>query len=127
MKTEIKEKWVNALRSGEYEQGQGVLRSSDKFCCLGVLCDLYLNEVLDPDSYWQTDEFGKTWFTSFDRERGEDYDVEEFLPDVVIEWSELTNSDPEVIDKDECNSTISRLNDTDYTFMQIATIIEKQL
>lgn len=33
--------WVDALRSGKYKQGRGRLRSlDDKFCCLGVLCDL---------------------------------------------------------------------------------------
>lgn len=33
--------WVAALRSGKYQQGLGCLRSlDDKFCCLGVLCDL---------------------------------------------------------------------------------------
>lgn len=33
--------WVAALRSGKYQQGLGCLRSlGDKFCCLGVLCDL---------------------------------------------------------------------------------------
>lgn len=32
---------VAALRSGEYAQGSGFLRTRDnKFCCLGVLCDL---------------------------------------------------------------------------------------
>jgi hypothetical protein len=31
------EKWVAALRSGQYQQGQGFLRSADnKYCCLGV-------------------------------------------------------------------------------------------
>lgn len=33
--------WADALDSGDYEQGIGMLRSDDnKFCCLGVLCDL---------------------------------------------------------------------------------------
>lgn len=33
--------WVAALRSGLYEQGQQVLKTQDgKFCCLGVACDL---------------------------------------------------------------------------------------
>jgi hypothetical protein len=41
MKTEIKTKWVDALRSGNYSQGKEVLRSKDNnFCCLGVLCDI---------------------------------------------------------------------------------------
>lgn len=34
------ERWLAALRSGEYRQGGGVLRRGDKFCCYGVLCDL---------------------------------------------------------------------------------------
>ncbi len=34
-------KWVAALRSGEYTQARGTLRTEDdKFCCLGVLCNL---------------------------------------------------------------------------------------
>jgi hypothetical protein len=41
MNPEIKKRWVAALRSGEYRQGEGVLRTpTDKHCCLGVLCDL---------------------------------------------------------------------------------------
>ena len=39
--TDIKQKWVAALRSGKYKQGIGYLRStSDEYCCLGVLCDM---------------------------------------------------------------------------------------
>ena len=37
---EIKDKWIAALTSGEYKQGQGYLRLGDTYCCLGVLCDL---------------------------------------------------------------------------------------
>ena len=32
-----RDKWITALRSGEYEQGFGSLRNKDKYCCLGVL------------------------------------------------------------------------------------------
>ena len=40
MNPEVKEKWVAALRSGKYKQGQGELRSRhNRFCCLGVLCN----------------------------------------------------------------------------------------
>lgn len=41
MNQNIKKKWVKALRSGKYEQGQGCLQESGKYCCLGVLCDVY--------------------------------------------------------------------------------------
>jgi hypothetical protein len=40
MNSEIKKAWVEALRSGEYEQGFGALNITGKYCCLGVLCDL---------------------------------------------------------------------------------------
>ncbi len=41
MDPELKEKWLKALRSGEYKQGNGRLRNeSDCYCCLGVLCDV---------------------------------------------------------------------------------------
>ena len=44
---ELWQKWIAALRSGKYEQGKGILRdSSDKFCCLGVACNIY-----DPDGW----------------------------------------------------------------------------
>ena len=30
-------KWLKALRSGEYKQGEGALRNRNRFCCLGVM------------------------------------------------------------------------------------------
>lgn len=52
---EIKEKWIVALRSGKFPQGNSVLKKHHfetgtfRFCCLGVLCD-----VVDPTK-WQRD------------------------------------------------------------------------
>lgn len=57
---ELKAKWVAALRSGKYDQGQAALKTAAKphldknqnivqgetFCCLGVLCD-----VVDPTAW----------------------------------------------------------------------------
>lgn len=42
MKQEIAEQWVAALRSGNYKQRAAHLRKGDRFCCLGVLCDIHL-------------------------------------------------------------------------------------
>lgn len=47
MDKKLKAKWVKALRSGDYQQGEGVLRSGDRFCCLGVLCDLVDSKAWD--------------------------------------------------------------------------------
>ena len=42
--TELKKKWVKALRSGEYDQGREALcsisRSGAQYCCLGVLYEV---------------------------------------------------------------------------------------
>ena len=54
MDQELKTRWVEALRGGEYTQGQGILRRTvegegwqeDQFCCLGVLAD-----VAEPDAW----------------------------------------------------------------------------
>ena len=49
MNPEIKDRWVAALRSGEYKQGTGRLRRvNDTFCCLGVLCDLLDSDQWEP-------------------------------------------------------------------------------
>jgi hypothetical protein len=56
---ELRDRWLAALRSGEYEQGQNRLKYRDhdgvvRHCCLGVLCD-----VADP-RYWEEEtHFGR--------------------------------------------------------------------
>ncbi len=43
MNSELKEKWLRALRSGRYKQTQHTLRKSGlakTYCCLGVLCNV---------------------------------------------------------------------------------------
>jgi hypothetical protein len=51
---EVKAKWIDALRSGKYEQGRGQLRSKDdEYCCLGVLLD-----ILSPDAWVLNTEHG---------------------------------------------------------------------
>lgn len=38
MDAALKQKWVDALKSGEFRQTTGVLAKDDCYCCLGVLC-----------------------------------------------------------------------------------------
>ena len=49
MTKELKEKWVTALRSGEYKQGLKTLRDGDTYCCLGVLADICECEWKEPE------------------------------------------------------------------------------
>jgi len=47
---DMKEKWLAALRSGDYPKGEGYLSATDDegnlagFCCLGVFADLFYEE-----------------------------------------------------------------------------------
>lgn len=41
MDNRIKDQWASALESGDYQQIQGAMRVEDKFCPLGVLCNLH--------------------------------------------------------------------------------------
>lgn len=44
---DLAKRWIEALRSGKYEQGKYALRTSDNcYCCLGVLAD-----VAKPDGW----------------------------------------------------------------------------
>jgi hypothetical protein len=60
MSSELKEKWLAALRSGHYRQGNGRLHQysldGDCYCCLGVLAD-----VIDPDSWEKAQWGGRMW------------------------------------------------------------------
>ena len=46
MYPEFKKPWIEALRSGKYEQGFKYLNRDGKYCCLGVLCDLLAKDNL---------------------------------------------------------------------------------
>ena len=48
MKRTDKIKWLKALRSGKYSQGQDCLKDGDDYCCLGVLCDVTNTMPEDP-------------------------------------------------------------------------------
>ena len=130
MNPEVKQKWIDALRSGKYEQGSERLRSVTGYCCLGVLCDLYAQEH---DVEW---EFRGNAETNLQLQ---DYwyfgDQSQFLPESVMNWAGLRNHNPQVRidveDNDEDNwyyqDEIANVNDSGYTFNDLSKLIEEQL
>lgn len=135
MNPQVKEKWLNALRSGEYEQATGKLKTPQGFCCLGVLTDLYVKEknqdwILrssDPEDIVDEDYY------TFEQ-------TDDFLPHSVMKWAGLDSNCPEVMienedyneeyDDGECEyipQKLSDLNDDGMTFDKIADLIESQL
>ena len=119
MKPEIKKIWVEALRSGDYKQGNEALRpSNDTFCCLGVLCNLHAQA--HPEL--AATETNKHYYL----------DNDTFLPPMVMEWAGLNDtSGGRVTFKGETD-WITAFNDgtvdshQTLNFKQLATIINKQ-
>ena len=131
MNPEVKQKWIGALRSGKYEQGSEKLRSVSGYCCLGVLCDLYVKENNKEWNFNGYDEDGDETnphpmdYWCFDGEY-------EFLPQSVMDWAKLYLRNPilRVDDNDEMfefNEEVSTLNDEGYSFSEIADLIEAQM
>lgn len=118
MKRSIARKWAKALESGEYAQGTGVLRTevTNKFCCLGVLCNLHAQD--NPDmAATQTEPH--IYF---------EYDTE--LPDEVVDYSGMRNREGKFYDfivKDypQAHSLIDLNDEEELTFPEIAKIIRK--
>jgi hypothetical protein len=111
MDNTLKQKWVDALRSGEYEQGRGMLRcktdDSDQFCCLGVLCDVY-----DPSQWSYDTDAGSSWVVDAVPYKGSSFT---YLKDELL--SELGISD-------DTQGYLTVMNDMFCTFLQIADRIE---
>lgn len=112
MNQQIKEKWMNALRSGEYSQTRGALRTTEGFCCLGVLCDLYSKETGTEWGEYQKD-FANSSFLG---------ELATFPPKVG-EWSGIERANPYF----EEVGTLASLNDGGKEFTEIADVIEKYL
>ena len=114
MKQEVMRIWVDALRSGEYTQGVGCLKStSGDHCCLGVLCELYdkNNEEKLIRVEW---EDNKVSFNSSTMS----------LPDEVRTWAGMDYYDGSI---PGLSTSLAVLNDDEVSFQEIADIIEQNV
>lgn len=110
MNPDVKAKWLDALRSGRYEQGTGWLHYEEdhthKFCCLGVLCELAVAEgIIPPGGPDST-----VW----------DYDGRDcYLPPVVAEWADIDSTGRIK------GYSLADMNDEGSSFAEIADVIEQ--
>ena len=148
--------WVEALRSGEYLQGTGKLRNvqiaepcdpldpdaektatpGTRFCCLGVLCDLYAKEY--PEAQWLPDkdpeELACLFAPKFAPENENELGQLIWLPGLVQEWAGM-QSDTGVPGTDAakdalrakfaCGALASANDFSGATFPQLADFIEQ--
>lgn len=122
MVPEVKAKLVAALRGGEYKQARSYLRTRDGYCCLGVLCDLYLKEHPEYAGGWAPYASGGTSSFSTGAEK-----FCSFPPNQINEWSGLVER---YDDSDKARDTLRKLaamNDDGQSFEEIADYIEKNL
>ena len=147
---EIKAKWLEALRSGEYPQTEGMLQRTTPlpnapgfpetpkgYCCLGVLADTLVDD--EEKVVWRFESLKLTGnvkgfaVLSVWSDKLEDYREEEsVLPDVLAERLHMT-VDGELGDfkvwnhnrvVEEGSMRLTSLNDNGFTFSQIADLIE---
>ncbi|CAB4142522.1 hypothetical protein UFOVP434_16 [uncultured Caudovirales phage] len=101
MKKQYKEKWLTALRSGEYAQTTHTLSNAEGFCCLGVLCDISPKMKLENLAGKERDYSGDT------------------LQDASLKFFGLSSEEQEKL--------IEMNDDNGKSFKQIANWIEKNL
>lgn len=157
MNPDVKKMWVEALRSGKYQQCTGKLHdyldiedslvpesSKHSYCCLGVLCDLALKNGVDVQLQYRRVYEGMPESQSvyfYDDESG-------VLPESVMRWAGINEKNPDIylgdiragivqlmIDElgndsdinEHSYQLISEINDLGIGFLDIADIIEKSL
>lgn len=120
----VRDEWVRRLRSGDYPQGWGQLRSPlGQFCCLGVLCEVARERGI------VTFDLATNAYTSVaDPDEG-DYTGQ--LPPAVVRWAGLPQDDAWAADPRVRGLPLSGWNDgygvQRGTFTVIATLIEEEL
>lgn len=109
----VKNRWIQALLSDNYEQDFFYLRTERGFCYLGVLCDLYSH---DHNEQWVETKDGVFVF------------MQEIsnLPPAVRTWAQYDSN--QLIDYNEEKLRIAMIGDLyQLPFKDIASIIDSQL
>lgn len=127
MNEDLKQRWITALRSGEYKQAIGTLKdvtSGDPagYCCLGVLVEI--SGYGNWQEYEYNDKGGYTPNATYEMDLHEShYSMRETLCDAVLDEFGITS---------DAAGLLMALNDGDmpyrhHTFKEIADIIESDI
>lgn len=136
MKPEIKKLWIDALRSGEYQQTKRCLKNQNGMCCLGVLTDLYiksednkLNFRWEALTYAPNGELVDRYIARNDKESSWTD-----LPESIREWAGLDHRNPKLgINVASCendgytDNARPKNNIKAKSFPEIADLIEENL
>lgn len=110
----IKDKWIAALKSGEYTQGPSRLKirydnDEIRHCCLGVLCELArVESITNEYPLLSSYAFGASKHTATNTMPASD----------VLTWAELAAYQADVL---------AGLNDSGWSFDRIAEYIQEYI
>ena len=113
MKSELKAKWLEALRSGKYRQKKKALRTDLGFCCLGVLVD-----VAEGGSDTSKPPLWKKHFTWQVRHKVQRGPARDCDGTILPETYGLTSGD--ILE-------LTRINDTSDDFTRVIEYIEENI
>lgn len=125
MKKEVAKKWVKALRSGKYKQGQRYLKqfnskNQPRHCCLGVLCELYDETMKKNHKKTLVSKTCGDLFVKFNNDWSS-------LPQIVREWAGISSGEGSFICGHNDGNSLAYLNDTGKKFNTIANVIESNV
>lgn len=122
MNADLKQQWIDALRSKQYKQGKKVLcqvdeKGKESFCCLGVLFDIAGGEVggewSEPESVFKFSPLARKAIVKSSRSSDSS-----MLPNGFTKFSKLSKY---------TQSELAEMNDNGWSFEKIADWIEKNL
>lgn len=117
----FKEKWIQALRSGDYKKGCFHLRSNDLdpfFCVLGVSMDINLESAADREAFWNPDIY-----RSYAHRSGLPTGVSKALMQEIVPDSEGQR----LTGRPTVATFLSTKNDEGWTFSKLSKWIEFHL
>jgi hypothetical protein len=112
-------RWTAALRSGEYAQGKGYLRTAKGYCCLGVVCNL-----VRPDGWGESATLSESGFSFLSPHS---WPSTVALPSDVASLLHFRSGEG-TYELDGVGHNLANDNDErKHTFAQIADTIEREL
>lgn len=120
MNKELKQEWVNALRSGKYEQCRDTLKCNGKFCAIGVLGDILERHEEEFTLFDEVDGEGEFWGWN-----GTFGNFEARLPTKLINKYDMTYDDQYFVSN--MNDGCGEFRGIPRSFTEIADWIEENL
>lgn len=119
------QKLIDALRSGEFKQIKGKIKSDEGHCCLGVACEVFKKET-GTGNWIQVNSLPGARIEF--RMNLDDWSAGDYLPVAVRDWYGFDVDDPRLIAGQNDFKNATTMNDQmDWNFNQIADAFERTM